>query len=220
MVKRIGLAIASGSLLLALSCTENVDRVRPHFGSEGVGLAATRCSQDGDTLQLFDRAFPGGSPVPVSVILDFIALDGETECRTLLLSRFCADGRCTVMTNRRVCFDIGALSAELGAMDDSHHRSARLAQEVESRLAGQRISGDLPGGQVIVRAVLSVQSCEDEIDEGAEPFPGSLVGCAYSCPVHLRSASGPLYLGFDTLHLGCENLVQACSSNEFRIPEN
>lgn len=211
--------VALAPAMLAVNC-ENSETVRPTFGANGVGTAAFRCAQDANPgLKLYQRAFPGGSPIPVSMVVDFIALDGETECRTSLLSSFCEDGRCTPMSGRRACFDIGALPADIGTLPDGHDVNTRLGEELEAALRGRKISGDTPGGLVMVRAVASVQPCS-ELGAGVEPEAESLLGCAHSCPVRLNRESGSLFLGFDTLHAGCEPFVVACASNVFQIPAN
>ena len=83
------------------------------------------------------------------------------------------------------------------------------------------VLNDAPDEFVIVRAVGTLQSCDDLLPAAAAvELPAFdkklLTGCAYSCPVLLDRVDQDVYLGFETLTGLCEQGVRTCSDGQLQ----
>lgn len=200
------------ALVLLTGCNE-VRQVRLTFGEEGEGLDGFLCRQD-DGAYLLSRAVPaGGGPVPSSLVIDFIRLEGLPGCRSGQLIRWCADHDCSVIPEHRVC--IPAPLPDITGLPRAEAREE--IREALRNLSGASVSTEAPDEFIIVRATATLQPC-DELVPGGATLPAmheeELVGCAYSCPAELNAIEGDVYLGFDTLTEQCAQGVRVCASGD------
>ncbi|HEV7559593.1 MAG TPA: hypothetical protein VGO00_29155 [Kofleriaceae bacterium] len=165
------------------------------------------CKQDADpTKFLLQRPdVLVGKTVMANVVVDIVSLGGHLPgCRGEEIVAACTPGTCTLAVDhadrycRPIAFDVSLAS----------NRPALMAQ-ITSALAAQPITTDAPNGPVLLRAVVTSQSCDDVHTGKIDPTLA--VGCAYSCPAVLDDIDGPISLSLDVLDDQCEPTVRACA---------
>ncbi len=211
-------AALAAALALAIAACEREHRVQIQLGAgDQLGLGF-RCV-DGAGVLLADDAL-AGDRIEFRVIVDLIgvgdtvpgcrgeeilaACPREEDCPTLVVS---AD-------RRRACAEI-SVGPPL--------TEAAIVAEVLSKLRALEITDDAPDRPVIVRAVATLERCEDRLVApagGTYPVldPTLAIGCAYSCPLQLDTVDGAVALYLDALDERCEAQVRACAAFPRRGP--
>ena len=83
-----------------------------------------------------------------------------------------------------------------------------------------RIIDDAPDVPMIVRAVITLESCAsiERIEQGSYQSlaGGDALGCAYSCPFVPDTVQGSIVLGLDAMEDSCERNMRVCA--RFPVP--
>lgn len=230
MQKRVVFAALLLTLALLVSvfvpgCEERTNRIRLGFGEDGEGLDGFLCT-DATGAPLLARALdPGGTLQPIQLVVDFVDLGGEGApgCRGSQIIRWCTQHECRPIGGTRACLSVTVPGTFTGTEDPEVIRDGMqtLFRDV---LAGEKLATDAPGGTVLVRLIATTESCETVLAGGPaasayEPFdPASLLGCAFSSPVGLRSFDGELFLGFDAVEAGCTAVAVNYCARIFDAP--
>jgi hypothetical protein len=208
-------AVTAGALALALAAAacEREHRVRillgPADGSLGLGF---KC-EDAQGTPLVTRALAGGQLV-FRVVVDLIGVgDAVPGCRGEEILRACpreADCPTLVVSEdgRRACAEVTIRPP----FDEANTQAQLLAQ-----LRAIPITSDAPDRPVMVRAVATLERCDDRLvapQGGTYPVldPAQALGCAYSCPLQLDAVDGAVSLFLDALDERCEPQVRACAA--------
>ncbi len=212
------LAVLAAALGLAAAACEREHHVQIRLGAgDRLGLGF-RCEDAAGNL-LADRALAGGR-IEFRVIVDLIGVgDTVPGCRGEEILAACPrEEDCPALVvsadRRRACAEI-SVGPPL--------TEAAVVAEVTRELRALEITGDAPDRPVIVRAVATLQRCEDALVVPAGdtyPFldPAQAIGCAYSCPLQLDAVDGAVSLYLDALDERCEPEVRACAAFPRRGP--
>lgn len=193
------------ALLLALTACEEQRTVTLLLGPDDHTLTAGfACRAESGEL-LIEHARAGGT-YRFQVVIDTVALGATFPgCRGEEIVASCNDGDCARIS--RFCASIQIPQAELTSP------TAVLAA-LHAQLGHHELIADAPDTPIVVRAVTTLQSCDD-LMPAAGVYPRldaeRAVGCAYSCPVILDELSGSLGMALDTLDDHCANQVRACA---------
>jgi len=181
-------------------------------GSVGLDFAETSngrvrgfdCSSESSMEFLWNRAqVPGGRTTAFSLVIDFVDLGGQPDCRASQLFDWCEAGSCETLFSLRKCFPMRFASQNQDSL-------VQLQTELDA-LSGREILADAPDSPILIRAIGTTLSCDEAL--AVESFPcGSLVGCLHSCPSTLDAIDGNLLLDLDTVDRRCESEVQRCAS--------
>lgn len=185
------------AMLGALGCARDVNDVSLILDPEGaLGLS---CTENGSDELLLERA-RGAATIDVSISLDYLGFEGVPSCRPLDLLEWCQRRGCPVV--QRDCVDVTITDPAPGVP-----ASAAVFQDAASEaLAGMYpITADAPDGVVMIRMVVSRQSCA-EVGRDAHTCD-DLLGCVYSCPVQLDEVRGDVRLELDSLGMSCNATI-------------
>ncbi len=206
-------------LMLLGACTVQRE-VSLTFGSEGEGLDGFMCRDPNANNQfLLDRAKDGDGGVKSgALVFDFVRLGGVPGCRTGQLVKWCSTHECKPLLQTRSCVPI-TLPTVTPMIPREDLRAAILTAMKQAASFG--VLNDAPDEFVIVRAVGTLQSCDELLPSAAAvELPAFdkklLTGCAYSCPVLLDRVDQDVYLGFETLTGLCEQGVRTCSDGQLQ----
>jgi hypothetical protein len=192
---RGALAFAQRAALVVLVVYGCTDVVRVHLAVSGNGfLCQTPDNPSGPFL--IQRALTLGQTTRISLVVDFIQLGGQPDCRLPGIVGWCKSHSCAPVVTARSCFSID-LTQPISAQAPVD----QLVRAALSPLTGTQVSPDAPVGPVLVRLVGTTQTC-DEVRAGgvSQPFDSEkLFGCAHSCPVRLDSVGPDLLLDIDFL---------------------
>lgn len=203
-------ALAAAALggLVAGAC-QDVRHVRLAISPVGF-----QCQEPGSPAPfLADRLIAGARPPLLSLVVDFISLDGLPDCRLPGLAGWCRSHPCAPIASARVCF-----SENLGSQLAMGAPPVGALTMLVASLRGQPVSNNAPTVPLLVRLVATTQSCAELQQSGTLAFdPNQLLGCAESCPVRLQDTDGDLQLDIDFLPTGptdhnCEGQVQLCAT--------
>jgi hypothetical protein len=196
--------VFSAALIAAVlvACkSEEVHHVTLKFARPTKVQRGFECRDQTTGRPLFDRLTANGGKG--SIVVDYVLLGGLPHCRPLQLAEWCRSHPCPLDVKNRYCTPVvfpndgtARLDALTNALDD---------------LTNTLVSRNAPEDYVLVRAVLTSQSCDD-LTEGADFDTKRLAGCVYSCPVLLSSVDGDLLLDLDATSLACEDAVDACAA--------
>lgn len=150
-----------------------------------------------------------GRTLKVSVIVDFIGLDGFPTCRLSDIVNFCTDHECRPITDPplRTCKE---LTKQLAVGEDAQGALYDLLKG----LAGTILTDNAPDQTVILRVAASAQPCDEILAAGFTA--ADLVGCVFSCPLQLDLVSGDVLLDLPAFNDTCEPQVQACAGETLR----
>jgi len=189
------------SIWLCVGCSERVNEVQLFIPESGAGLA---CVDSTTGSLLIERAPRVGDGAEMSLVLDYLGLDGVPSCRASQLIEWCNTQGCPVVQRECVRLRFSPVP-----------ESSQLRRAIDAEL--NRVSPltrDAPDGVVLVRAVTTAQACA-ELEPIGGRFPplhcASLLGCVYSCPVQLDEVRGQVELELDTFGLCNERDVAVCS---------
>jgi hypothetical protein len=186
---------------VAVACkSEEVHHVTLKFARPAKVQRGFEC-RDATGRPLFDRLISNGGKG--SVVVDYILLGGLPHCRPLQLVEWCRSHPCPLDVMGRYC-------APIVLPSDATSRVDALARALDD-LSNTLVSRNAPEDYVLVRAVLTSESC-DALAAGADFDAKRLVGCVYSCPVLLASVDGDPVLDLDATSLNCEDAVDGCAS--------
>jgi hypothetical protein len=184
--------------------------------------------------------------VDFSMVIDFIELQGLPGCRGEEIVAWCEEHECKPMFGRRWCQPVhlealdfrgvtpGDLLNLLAFVRDVIN--AHTEDIYDQLRMGDLFSRNAPDEPVIVRAVATLESCDDVMrpnatNDGYNPFNLSqgptacepaapapeLIGCAYSCPVLLDQVTTAVTLSIDSATARCEPVVRVCAGQDLRI---
>jgi hypothetical protein len=208
-------ALAAAALVLAgaVAACERDHRVKillgPDDGTLGLGF---KC-EDALGQPLVRRALVGDRLV-FRIVVDLIGVgDAVPGCRGEEILRACpreADCPTLVVSDdgRRACAEVS-----IGQPFDE----ASTLEQVLAVLRTLDITSDAPDRPVMVRAVATLERCDDRLvspQDGTYPLldPAQALGCAYSCPLQLDAVDGAVALYLDALDERCEPQVRACAA--------
>ncbi len=178
-------------------CAEGFDAVTGP-GAEGPVFIARRLQASGHA----------------ALVVDFVSLGGTPSCRPTEVLQWCRARDCEPIAEARRCIelDIDLANIPPAPPGPTGGEAAFALDRAVAALSGDLISADAPSGEmVIVRAVATVQTCEQIAEQGF--VRSSLLGCVYSCPVDLDRIEGTLTLDLPTLQLFCEPEVASCAAD-------
>jgi hypothetical protein len=204
-----------------LAFAERVNASAPDAGS----LSGFTCSVPDDggltATPLIRRALvpeAGGQSLRMSLVVQTIDVGDNPGCRDTKVLNYCLReaGACAPVPDSALCVELATepLPSAETRTQRLHALLAELVHSPDAGLSGALYAGAPTDRWVILRAVGSTASCA-ELAARDYSFPrGSLVGCAFSCPVILSSWSGPLWL--DSSATGrCEAQVVDCAGPTF-----
>ena len=208
-------ALAAAALVLAAAAAacEREHRVQillgPGDGSLGLGF---KC-EDALGQPLVRRALVGDRLV-FRIVVDLIGVgDAVPGCRGEEILRACPrEEDCPTLVvsddGRRACAEV--------AVEAPFDEPSILAQ-VLGVLRALDVTNDAPDRPVMVRAVATLERCDDRLvtpRDGTYPLldPAQALGCAYSCPLQLDTVDGAVSLYLDALDERCEPQVRACAA--------
>jgi hypothetical protein len=202
--------VALGTLVTLAAC-QRVHEVEIQLGpDDGTFTIGFQCRLD-NGMPLVERAHVG-SVYRFSVVIDLIDLGGELGgCRGEELVRQCSSGACSVVPRAdgtRYCVPVELPEALVRSMNPR-----AILDAIRPQLAVEPITANAPDRPVLIRAVGTTQPC-DELRNvpAAEHDPARVTGCAYSCPVQLDAADGPISLSLDALDERCAQEVAVCAA--------
>lgn len=172
--------------------------------------AAADCYQQICATQppLAARAASGDGGAEMHLYVDYIRLSGTPGCRVAELRKWCATGNCSVVRRRCVAL---TLSEDVRSSPESATRAISAAWA-----AGRTLDDDAPDEPILVRvtAFPKTGACEPAEEELANlTVTEGAVGCAYSCPTILTSATNALTIDFDRAGPSCtEEELRPCLS--------
>lgn len=160
------------------------------------------CKDDSGNL-LLQHARAGGM-FTFQLVFETLDLGGDLPgCRGEELLETCVAGSCQRIQRSCTMLSIPVSSSETDILASLH-----------DKLGHQTLLDDAPSDPIVVRAVTTLQSC-DELVPPSGDFPALdpdlALGCAYSCPVVLGELTGSLGLALDTLDNQCAPEVRACA---------
>ena len=168
----------------------------PDENSISIGF---ECHEQNSLEPLFEHAHQADGMYHFQVVVDFVPVGGHVPgCRGEDIARTCA-GTCSPQLTSRYCKSLVVAGATTDAL---------IANIKAALRADPEIIANAPDGPVIIRAVTTLQTC----DQLGPTLSGSAaIGCAYSCPVELDHVSTvSLYL--DAFTTDCASLVAACAA--------
>ena len=198
-LRALGSVLAMTAVVVACK-SEEVHEVTLTFARPNRAQRGFECKDRSTGKPLFDRLAANGGKG--SLVVDYVLLGGVPHCRPVQLAEWCKAHPCPLDLKGRYCTSIVLPNDGTSPVDAVTHAIDKVSGTVVSRNA--------PDGYVLVRAVLSAESC-DELTTGADFDRSRLVGCVYSCPVLLSSVDGDLLLDLDAANANCEDAVDACA---------
>jgi hypothetical protein len=201
-------AVVVFGLLALAACTKDND-IRLSFGDTLRIPLGFRC-KDADGKALVQRGLTTpGRTLKVSVMVDFIGLEGFPTCHLSDIVNFCEDHECRPITNPplRKCKE---LEKQLAAGEDAQG----ALYDMLKGLAGTVLTEDAPDQTVILRVAAAAQPCDEILASGFDT--AELVGCVFSCPLQLDLVSGDVLLDLPAFNDSCEPQVDACAGQTFR----
>lgn len=207
---------------LVVAC-ERANHVQILLGADEDHLSiGFRCQRDGRLL-LADAAYADGVAT-VNIVIDFIDLgDRAIGCRGEDFRRTCTEEPqgstvCTVtpeLNPRRYC---RALRVPIMTpLED--HEAELVTSFIQAFAALDPVTTDAPDEIVVVRAVVTNQSCDEIVQVVGEQYASfdrdQVLGCAYSCPFQLDAVDGRVSLSLDTYTTSCQDAVQTCATLDF-----
>jgi hypothetical protein len=194
--------LSAAVLAILVACkSEEVHEVTLKFARPSKVQRGFECLDSTTRKPLFDRLTTNGGKG--SLVVDFVLLGGLPHCRPLQLAEWCRSHPCPLDVKERYCTPVVLPNDGTSRVDAIVQTLDDLSKTVVSRSA--------PDAYVLVRAVLTSESC-DALAAGADFDRKRLAGCVYSCPVLLSSVDGDLLLDLDAITLNCEDAVDACAS--------
>jgi hypothetical protein len=194
------------ALALLVGCQTGHD-VRLLLGPDDNSLSIGFQCRDHDTGKpLFEAARMPDGMYHFQIIVDFVPVANHVPgCRGEDIARTCK-GQCQPQVGARYCKALvvgGATTDELTASIKSQ------------LLADPQIIANAPDGSLIIRAVATLETCEQAATPAGDAYPPLLgmqaLGCAYSCPVELDHVSGAVSLYLDAFDTDCAQLVRTCA---------
>lgn len=165
-----------------------------------------QCHAPGSNKPLFEAAKQLDGMYHFQIVVDFAPVANHVPgCRGEDITRTCNKGNCEPQVGARYC---RALVVTGSSADEL------LANIKSQLLSDPTIIANAPDGSVMIRAVSTLQTCDQVEQATGDTYPplvaASALGCAYSCPVELDHVSKvSLYL--DALDTDCASLVAACA---------
>jgi hypothetical protein len=203
LIRRILLPFVACVLTVAACKSEDVHVVQIKFAETRVGglQRGFWCREAADQPFLLERL--AATNRVGSMVVDFIKLGGLPSCRPAQLQDWCESHDCAPVRQKRSCLPL--------TPPDSG-KTRILSNPVDAllaELAGTVVAKNVPDEYVMVRVVMTTQTC-DQI--GDQPFDaGKLVGCAHSCPALLTDYDGDVLLDLDVRDDNCEIAVAECA---------
>jgi hypothetical protein len=157
----------------------------------------------------------------VQVVTEVLTL-GDTllGCRTDDLADGCAGGQCKVVA--RACTSVPIHEGLTGTVrpGDSDAGFTETVAAIAADVRAQLTAGDMsilpaaPDGPVLVRVLMTTESCAAIVNPDSALAAGNVIGCGYSCPVILDDVD-TIRVAADGLlstMLGCNVVVDACAA--------
>lgn len=212
-VNAVDLVLRTSRGPVALLCREGTAPLGGPGTMPPGGMGNPGMSTRGDAgALLISRARSAGS---ARVVLDYFGINGGVPgCLPDSLIDHCTAHCCPSYPSQRVCIDV--------TLADAATRSdLQLADDLLASLRGRVATHDAPDGYVLVRVVVTTETCAElePTDAGTPPEFDStkLVGCAFSCPVRLDEVPGSLSLGLPALGDQCGASVDSCAHEFERL---
>jgi len=202
--------------VLLVACDRQRD-IQVLFGPTPTDLSIGFQCKDSLGEPLLRRALVAGTgKARFQLVVDLIGVGRRLPgCRgEEILASCAATGQCQLQPPRvgRYCetveLDVSALSSEATILE-------QLRNRFHDTEAG-RIIEDAPDVPLIVRAVITLESCAsvERIEQGSyQALAGAdALGCAYSCPFVPDTVQGSITLGIDSLaDKDCESNMRLCA---------
>ncbi len=199
-------------LLLMFACSTKQNNVELSFGDTTTTPIGFRCRDS--TGKLLDaRAVDATTrTMTVSIVTDFIALNGFPDCRGDDVLNWCEANPCNALPMRN-CIELSAPLTAATPTTTAGTASTAMNQ-ILGELPGHTVIDDAPTQAVIVRVVATAEPCAT-LGDGAFDTT-MLTGCAFSCPLLLNDVSGQVLLDLPTITDLCEDDVIACAGGVLR----
>lgn len=200
--------------VLLVGCERRRD-IQVLFGPSVTDLSIGFQCKDANGDPLLKRAFLGNGKARFQLVVDLIGVGTRLPgCRGEEIIAACAaTGQCRLQPPSvgRYCetveLDTSGLDTEAGIL-------AQLRDQFHDTEAG-RIIEDAPDVPLIVRAVITLESCasiERIEQESYQPLAApDALGCAYSCPFVPDTVAGSIVLGLDAIEASCESNMRLCA---------
>lgn len=201
--------------MLLVACDRQHD-IQVLFGPSATELSIGFQCRDSAGAPLLRRAIiPGTSKARFQVVIDLITVGSRLPgCRGEEIIAACAaTGTCKLQPPNlgRYCetveVDVSDLDSEASILE-------QLRDRFHDTETG-RIIDDAPDVPLIVRAVVTLESCasvERVVSDSYQALDGpSALGCAYSCPFVPDTVQGSIALGLDALDENCESNMRLCA---------
>lgn len=211
--------LALACVLLA-ACERHRD-IQVLFGPSVTDLSIGFQCKDAMGEPLLKRAIVAGTgKARFQLVIDLIGVGTRLPgCRGEEILASCeATGTCRLQPPSvgRYCetveLDVSGLGSEASILE-------QLRDQFHDTEAG-RIIDDAPDVPLIVRAVITLESCAsvERIEQDSyQPLAGAdALGCAYSCPFVPDTVQGSITLGLDALADSCEANMRLCA--QFSAP--
>jgi hypothetical protein len=206
--------------VLLVACDRQRD-IQVLFGPTVADLSIGFQCKDANGDYLLAKAIvPGTGKARFQLVVDLIGMGPRLPgCRGEEIIASCAaTGQCQLQPPSvgRYCetveLDVAGLGNEASIL-------AQLRDTFHDTEAG-RIIEDAPDVALIVRAVVTLESCasiERVEQDRYQPLVGTdALGCAYSCPFVPDTVQGSITLGLDGTEATCESNMRLCA--RFPVP--
>lgn len=206
--------------VLLVACDRQRD-IQVLFGPSVTDLSIGFQCKDAMGEPLLKRAVVAGTgKARFQLVIDLIGVGTRLPgCRGEEIISTCgATGQCQLQPPSvgRYCetveLDVSDLGSEASILE-------QLRDQFHDTEAG-RIIEDAPDVPLIVRAVVTLESCASvqRIEQDSyQPLAGAdALGCAYSCPFVPDTVQGSIVLGLDAIDDSCETNMRLCA--RFPVP--
>ena len=205
--------------VLLVGCERRRD-IQVLFGPTVADLSIGFQCKDASGEPLLKRAFVGNGKARFQLVVDLVAVGPRLPgCRGEEIISVCmATNECRLPPPSvgRYCetveLDTAGLTTEAGILE-------QLRDQFHDTEAG-RIIDDAPDVPLIVRAVITLESCASvqrvEQDSYQPLADADALGCAYSCPFVPDTVAGSIVLGLDAVPATCESNMRQCA--RFPVP--
>lgn len=204
------------ALAVLLVACERKNDIQVLFGPSATELSLGFQCKDSMGEPLLKRAIVAGAgKVRFQLVIDLVGVGPRLPgCRgEEILAACAATGRCKLQSPKveRYCETV---ELDVADLDDEAVLLERLRDQFHDTETG-RIVVDAPDIPLIVRAVVTLESCESVqrvVSDSYQALDGpSALGCAYSCPFVPDTVQGSIALGIDALTISCENNMRLCA---------
>lgn len=207
-------ALALATMLL-VACDRRQE-IQVLFGPSATELSLGFQCTDSLGEPLLNRSIVAGTgKVRFQLVIDLVGVGTRLPgCRgEEILATCAATGKCKLQPPKvgRYCETV---ELDVSDLDNEASILRQLRDRFHDTETG-RIVVDAPDVPLIVRAVVTLESCESVERVVADSYQAldgaSALGCAYSCPFVPDTVQGSIALGIDALTTNCENNMRLCA---------